>query len=33
MDAVNRTINPDTQQALQALSHECDSLRKLAQVL
>ena len=33
MDAVNRTINPDTQQALQALSHECDSLRKTAKVL
>ena len=28
-----RTISADTRQALQALSHECDSLRKTAKVL
>ena len=33
MTSAARTVSPDTRQALQALSHECDSLRKTAKAL
>ena len=33
MTSAARTVSPDTRQALQALSHECDSLRKTAEAL
>ena len=33
MTSAARTVSPDTRQALQALSHECDSLHKTAKAL